>query len=700
MRAVRLLQVALFGLVLGLGGGGLAGASEYIDLVVRPLDEITLKDGTIVKGRVVENLPDSIRIRLPGNAGEKVIPKEMINGDILYKQTAGQVLRRRAQQDLDASDVNDLQHTLKWGIDNNAKDDVLDVARAAMASASTTELAETLIPFLISATDNDDAQKLLQPLLVKFPQWSKGYEMMAQILKALGKDADLAALITQWLVIEPTAQVPNRYLAGAAEKQGNLRAALEAYRKGFNLYGDNESGLGFARTSLKLGLYDDAQTTADSLIKSGQMVDEATAIEGAVLLSKGDGVKAHAQFQQALSGKLSPETQGWVRYDEGLIAYRMNQVDRARLNWKDLDLPLAKLGLAMLDHQPFPLDQASPEMQAMVTEYNASILLENGRYDQARALLDPGSSPRQAFLAQLAALKRPTEENLQAVATNPSPESLRWQTYFYILLGKWPQAEAVVAQLPDNDGYAAVCRVYLAEARKDTAAARAAFDKVKDSINPPPEYVHRLNQAYEEAADELFTEKFDCPSEALSTREVPWTFLAPGTSIEMHTDSDKLILAGTQTVGQDSVTRLYRRGSAVGLRWVQASFDVAGANGAYCGLEILDSDMANGVAFAIQGDNHLGWRQETSGVWGPWTPLDADAAQSQVLRMNLSHGAVTLEVPGDDAPKTWNVATGLFKDQVQLTVSLFGSADPGTNWTVAVHDFMMQSRASAKPAGH
>jgi hypothetical protein len=695
MRHVRVLQVVLLTAALG----ARLAAEDYIPLQVRPLDEVTLKDGNVIKCHVVQRLTDSIVIRVPGVAAQRTIPNDMINGDVLLKQTAAQVVHARSAQDIEANDVHDLQSTLNWGMANNAKEVVLSVAHDALTKNQSTELAETVLPFLIDASDDDAALEVLDPLMVKNPQWSKGYELKARILKDTHKDGDLAKLIDQWLQMEPSAQVPNRYHAAAAETTGDLHNAREAYRKGFTLYNDYESGLGFARTSLKLGMAADAITTAEALIKAGQLIDESRAIEGAADLALNHGEQALPLLTQALAGKLSPDTQAWVHYDLGLISYRAMQFDQAREQWKDLALPVAKLGMAMLDHQSFAADDASPEMRPMVTEYNACVALETGHFDAARAMLDPSSSPRQEFLSEVAALKNPTDDVLRTLAANPSPESLRWQVYAFILSHKWAQAEAVVAQLPDNDGYAAVCRVYLAEARKDTAGARAAFDKVKDSVNPPAEYVRLLGKAYEEAADEIFSEKFDCTSDALSTRDVPWTFIAPGTSIEIHTDNDKLIFAGTQTAGQDSVTRLYRHVAAPALRWAQATFDLAGANGAFCGLEVLDSDMANGVAFAVQGDNHLGWRQETSGTWGAWQALDADAHPTQILRMELDQGALTLVFP-DDTPKRWRVAEGLFKDQGQLTVSIFGSADPGTQWTVAVHDFLMQMRSLTKSPGH
>ncbi len=671
-------------------------AEDKPTLAIVPLDNVYMKgEPKPVSGRVIERLPDgSLRVKQAGAAGEITIPVAKIDR-WEKKQTAAEAVQTYGKRALDAGDINEIKKAVKWGLENGAKDDALTLARQAMANRSTPDLAETVVPLLIEQGDLDGAAALIKPLLETEKQWTFGYDNLARIYTQQKREADLTQIIDLWHDRQPSALTPNRYRAAAAELSGDLATAQEAYRKGFSLHNDYESGLGYARTSLKRGVRPEALLTAEALISANQFVDEARAIAGSAQLAQGAADKAEPLLTQALSGKLSPESAEMVRYNLGVIALRAGRAEDARGFWKGLTSPAAELGLAMLDRKPYQRKDLPAEMKALVAEYDACVDLESKRYDQALAQLD-GKSKRQMFLAQVAALKNPTEDATRALAHTPGPESARWQAYGHILARRYTQAESALAQLPPNDGYAAVCHVFIAEAQKDPASARVLFSAVKDSIDPPREYVALLMHEYEAADDALLTEHFEASVPALLDRD--WKISAPGTNIQVRTDNSRLVFEGTQSAGEDAVTRVYHEEPTAGVRWVQATLDLGGVNAAHCGIEILDSARANGVAYAVLGDNHFGWREIKEGAWGPWQSLPQEAQGTQTLRLELERGAVT--AVSNEAPQIRKqLATGLFKDQQTLCVGVFGTADAGVAWNLAVKEFQVQLRGSAKMQG-
>jgi tetratricopeptide (TPR) repeat protein len=673
-------------------------ADERVPLVVRPLDEIHMKNGgPVITGRIVETVEGvSVKVRKPGSTTEIPVAWNDID-HIDRKQSATEAVNARGAQDLAAGDVIDLKKTIKWGIDNGAKDAAVTLAKQGIAKRSSPELAEMVEPLLEEQDDLPGAIALVQPLLDADPQWTFGYETLARIYIKQKNEGELQKLVDRWLQRQPSAQTPNRYRAAAAELSGDLRTAQEAYRKGYDLYHDPQAGIGYARVSLKRGDNANAITTAEALIQAGQAIDDARAVDGVATLAQGDAAKAEPLLTQALAGKLSAEMGDMgdmVRYDLGLIAYRAGRVDQARELWKDLKLPAADLGMAMLDRKPYARGKdLPPDLQAVAVQYNACVDLENSRFDHAQASIDPRAGRRDAFLAQLAALKNPSEDVVKGVAATPGPESLRWQAYAHILAKRWSQAEAALAQLPPNDGYAAVCRVVIAEGRQDKNGARAAFAAVHDSIDPPREYVERLAREYETAEDRVIVEHFDGTITDLPQRD--WKLSQQGTGIQIKVADSRLVLEGTQTAGEDPVTRVYKQAPAQELRSIQATFDLSGANGAVCGLEMLDLGRANGIAFGVLSNNHFGWLQVKDGQWGKWQELDVQAHANQVLKMDFAQGQVVISA-GDDPPLRLPVGKDLFRDQAELRVGVFGTADAGVAWSLGVREFVLSLRPPGK----
>ncbi|MBA3708966.1 MAG: hypothetical protein H0W83_09135 [Planctomycetes bacterium] len=665
-------------------------------LVVNEYDTVYLK-GTEpqgIVGRVVERLPDGgVRIIRFGTNDQATLAGAKID-HIERKQTAAEAVNRHGAWALAAGDWGEVKKTVKWGVDHAAKDESIALAKQALAKKPTSDLAEAVVPLLIDGGDAAGAVTICRTVLAGNPQWTFGYQSLAKIYLEQKNEAELKSLMAQWLDKQPTNPAANRFLAESAEAVGDLRTAQEAWRKPFELNKDYEAGLGYARTSLKRGMRADAQTVAETLIAANQFVFEAKAILGSALLGQNQIEKAEPVLNQALTGTLSPASTEMVKYNLGLIAFRSGRADDARKWWTGLAVPAAELGMAMLDHRPAPAKQLPAPLAGIAAEYNACLDLQNLRFDEALASLDAKGSRRQQFLAQIAAIRNPTEDAVRALAQTQSAESLRWQAFGHILARRYPQAEAALAQLPPNDGYAAVYRVYIAEAQKDSAGARALFAAVAHSDNPPAEYVAILEREYSMAEDQHLVEKFEAPVSDLQTRG--WQIATPGTNIAIRTVDGSLVMEGTQTAAEDPISRAWTEHPAAAMRSLQATFDVSQIASAICGIELLDAPHKNGIAYAVLTDNRLGWRELHAGTWGEWVDLPSTVAGNlATLRLEQDRGRVTA-ISVDETGKRETLATGLFKDQQALSASVFGTAEAGVPWKVAIKDYQVQLRSTGR----
>jgi hypothetical protein len=656
---------------------------DYTPLEVRKEDKIHLKNGAVIVGRVLDDLPDKgVVLRLPDRS-ETRFPGDQIQY-IEDRQTAQIAVRARGHEDIQNRDWTDLQKTLTWGLKNDAKDTVLKVAADAIAIGSNIELAERIVPLLTDAGEADAARALLEPLLAANKQWSKGYELEANVLQTLGLHDELTKLVSAWLAVEPTAQTPLRFSAAAAELAGDLRTAHESYRKLADYHHDDPSAVGQARTALRLGHAAEALQVTSALIEKNSCVDEARAIAGAALLTQGDEAKAGEYLAQALAGKLSKDTSDFVRYDLGLIAYRAGKSDEARAQWADLKSPLAQLGMSILDGKQVDPAAMPPELKAVALEYDACQLLERKSFERAAALLADDTLPRRDFLAQVAGLRVATPEAVRALEQTPGVDSLRWQAFGYITIRHWAEAEAALAQLQENDGYAAVCRVFIAAARHDNAAAKALVEKARAAADPPREYLAALVRYYE-GQPRAWSETFEGTLNDLHTRD--WQERLSGTGIDVSVLNQRLVFDGTQQSSDNNITSL-ERSVASGFSYAMATFDCSALNGATCGIMVQDANRERGVAFAVMGDGKLGWRQESGGTWGSWNELNATAHTTQNLRIDVTSGVA--QVVSSDPELRADVAHGVFKSGEAVIVGLFGAADPGVKWHAEVHDYFQQ----------
>ena len=311
-------------------------------------------------------------------------------------------------------------------------------------------------------------------------------------------------------------------------------------------------------------------------------------------------------------------------------------------------------------------------------------MLERKQYERAAALLADDVLPRHDFLAEVAGLRMATPEAVRALEQTTGVDSLRWQAFGYINIRHWAEAESVLAQLPENDGYASVCRVFIAAAKHDAGAAKTLVEKARASVDPPREYLGVLVHYYE-GQPRNWQETFEGSLNDLHTRD--WSEQLSGTGIDISLQNKHLVFDGTQQSSDNNITALERTVTS-GFNYAMATFDCSGLNGATPCIMIQDATRERGVAFAVVGDGKLGWRQESGGAWGSWNELGASAHTTQNLRIDVTAGLV--QVVSSDPELRADVAHGLFKRTDSVIIGLFGSAEAGVKWHAEVHDYYQQ----------
>jgi tetratricopeptide (TPR) repeat protein len=646
-----------------------------------------------------------VMIQELGKPGTRGISPELID-HTEHRHTAAQSVDKHGAWQLKRGDLSGVAQTIKWAIERPSDKNQDEVKASALALAEkalvkepgNTDVGDLAMKLLWERNETKKIEAYARKLIEADPLWMPGYEHLAKVLQAdPARVAEFQAFIRDWNKKQPTGFLSNKYLAGVEEKAGNLKVAQEHYFKCWKFYKDPDSALGYARICLARGERDKALAAANDLIKAGSSADEARVIAGSVLLAQGDAVAALELLQTALQGKLGEESAKLARYNLGVAYWSNGQLDQAREQWRQVGSPVADLALAYLDRKTFPQLDAlpAPELKQLARQYNACVDLESGGLLNQLGNLDATLSKRNLFLIQLGELLRSRghPERLRVVAAAPGLESLRWQAYGHLLAGRYHEAETVLDQLPETDGYAVAYRIYAAEGRKDAARARDLFKKLAGSANPPREWMARVAATYASVNDELYDEKFDWPDG--DTPGDRWQYSAPGTSIRIHCLAGQLVLEGTQAASQDLVSRAWRMERRERLKSVQAVVDLVGLNSATVGLEILDLNRLNGVALGVLNDNRLGWRESKNGVWGPWQPL-AQQVQGTRITLCLDYNlGVVSAFTADNPQQKFPLGPGLGRGEGEVCVCIFGVAEPGVTWRAAVDEMQIQLRPLA-----
>ncbi len=674
-------------------------AEELPPLSVVKNDVLILKDGTRVVGLIDELRPDGVVVFTEIGRPRPLVYQHAQYDAIETRQDAAQAVLKRGRLLLARQDALGVRQCIMWGVDNDAADSSLTLALEAMPIFPTdTILGSVTLELLESQGRGAEREPIARALLERNPRFEPAYAVLAESVRARSATAELTQKTDRFLAVMPTSQVANRIKAELAEST-DLRGAQEAFRKGWKLHNDFEAALGFARTSVMLGAYPQALEGATALADNQQHVAAARAIAGTVLLADGRLDDARAALSAALEdGTLGEPYVGWARYNLGLVEYRLGNAAGARSRWSDDNSPIAQLALAIVDAKPFAGEASlrDPGLIAVAREHNACMALQRGHADRALAALDVRGNARHQFLAQIAQVIKTggAEGVLRQLALVDNVESLRWRAYGHLLARQWREAEAVLARLPADDGYAAVYRIYVAAAQNDMVRAKDLFRSLSQISNAPVNYVAVLAAEYAADNDEVLIEDFAwVDGDQLASG---WQVEAIETNVRVHVRNSQLVLEGRQSAAPQPVSRAWRLTAADRTRQISMTFDIGAIATAQVGVEVRDESRGNGVACAILADNKLGYRILTNGTWGAWQPLPLRVEGTKpTLRLELNAGLV-FAVASDNPAQRHALGDVRLSTTGFLAVGPFGLAEAGTNWRLAVDRMELQMRAGAR----
>ncbi len=685
-------------------GGHICAADAYLELIVRDYDTIVIKGvSSPILGKVtVINSDGSMMVEEIGRPGARTIQAKDIERTEFH-QTAAKLVEKRGAQALAKNDIDDVIKTLRWAEENAAKypdlkDAALALGEKAVAKAPTnTVLGSRVIAMYLAQDKAKEAEAMARKLVQADPRFNEGYEFVAKALEAdPTREEELKTWVNDWLKIQPTAFRPNKFLAGLYERSGLLRQSQEAYRKCWTLHKDQDSGLGYARVSLRRGEIDKALEAATQLAAIPDLADESKAIAGSAKLAQGDLQGATALLQDALLGKLSDDSGKLVRYNLGYAMLRANQPAKARDLWKDLGTPVAALALACLERKPFEQVETlpTPALKQLAKELNAAVGLESREFALAGAL-DPTNGKRALFLTQVAKVMQGngSEASIRELALTPGPESLRWQAYGHLLAGRTKECEAVLAQLPAEDGHALAYRLTMADAAKDQNKVIDLLKRLSASPSTPREWLARVLTIYDSANDDFKDESFDWPEG--DAPSAGWQFASPGTGIHIHVGGGQLLFDGTQTASADPVTRAWTMVLQERLKQVKLELDVSKVGNATAGLEVLDGGRLNGIALGVRGDSRLAWRELKAGAWGQWQNLELQIQGTKVtLCVDFGNGRL-MAFMAENPTQKLALGQGFTATGGELCVAVFGTADPGVEWRLAADAIQIYLRPLA-----
>lgn len=683
----------------GYAADGDLAKQPYIDRQDIGHDTIFLKAGGTSIGTLESVDGDGNMVIVEPSGRRRIEAKNILRHD--PPRTVEQVVEIRGAQALARGDIEDALKTIRWAArEKKNPEAALKLAEAAIAKKPDHQVLGALtIELYKELGQSAKIEVLARKMLKADPHWSEGYEVITQVLQAdAARETDLRDWLNEWNRAQPTAFLPNKYLAQMFEKSGDYKLAQEAYRKCWTLHKDQDSGLGFARVALKRGDTAKAMDAAKTLTDDPKYADEAKAITGSAKLAMGQLDEAEALLKDAVAGTLSDDSKQYAIYNLGFIHLHNNRAAEAREQWKKLTTPVADLALACLERRPFEgVDSLpSPGLKQLAKELNAAVGLERGQFAVAGAL-DPTSSRRALFLTQVAKVLQSvgSEASIRELAGTSTVESLRWQAYGHMIAGRYRECEQILGGLPENDGYALAYRLLIADARKDQNKALDSYKQLANSPNAPREWLAKTAAIFESANDEFKDEQFDWP--AGDTPQSGWQYKMPGTGIRIHAKEGKLWFEGTQAVTEDPVSHAFFMVRQERLRSVKLTLDLSMVGGATGGLEVLDDTRTAGVHLAVRGDSKLAWRVvKGAGAYGAWEPLDLQIqGTSATLGIEYANGRV-LAFMGDDAAKKYPLGQVTFQSAM-LTIGIFGEAEAGEAWKLAADQMQIQLRPVGAP---
>ena len=669
--------------------------TDYIPLATIPHATAFLRNGTSVTGVIEQVDADgTVHIRALGEDGVRRIPSADLSRAPEMPRTAEQVVERRLRQTLAGDDRVATAETLRWGFDNKGAAAALAGGRAALAKhPEWTDVAEQLLPQL--GADHAAIIALVQPSLAKDPRWERGYAPLLEALLATNQaDAALQAA-EAWAATSVGAAKPRLMLAEAWERAGRLREAQDAWRKAWKIGKAIDAAVGSGRVALMRGEYDEALAAAKALLDAKAHEPAANAIAGSALLaSGGDLERAQQHLEAALAAAdLAEPLKTYAAHNIAVLHLRAGRSAEARRLWESSSVPEAVLALRLIDRKPYAGAALPAPAQRVADELNTALLLE------ARQPLatppDARAGARQRLLALVARgmqeLPTPQDATLNELAKTPGAEAQRWLAWLHLAAGRFERAEAVLAQLPASDGWAAVYRVYAAAGRKEPARAKELLTKALEARDPPAPAAYLQHLKLEYQSGENIHESFDWPAERIGAG---WKLDLTGTGIQVAALASRLVLQGTQAGNEPALARLSVPGDRV--RVISVAIDASGMGaGGRGGLRLADDSAGAGVEVGLTAAGEVTWRQRQKDGWAAWQPLALRAANGKAeLRVECIGGRLGLSL-GGDGPNPVTVPIGAFDPlPATLWIGVFGQAPTGQAWSLAADelDVRFQSR--------
>ncbi|MFW5750399.1 MAG: hypothetical protein ACOCZK_02010, partial [Planctomycetota bacterium] len=373
--------------------------------------------------------------------------------------------------------------------------------------------------------------------------------------------------------------------------------------------------------------------------------------------------------------------------------YRLGDRTAARRIWARLDHPAARLGVAQCDRRPIEDVDALPEgLRPVARELNACLLLERGNAQGARRFLADHDGIRVTFLSSIADL---LDENGSLAAVDrlgyaDTRESQRWQLYGHIRAGRFDRAHELIEQMPENDGYAAVTRVYLAAVAKKEDEAREFYRQALRSDDPPRGYLERIGEQYAEEQDVVRVYDFSEWPTGYALRD-GWSASSEGTGILTLIEHGALMMRGKQLATSDPVCRVWTTADAESLRRVSCSLDLGRVGTAIVGIEVTDERRRSGIGYGVQGDGVLAYRVLDE-EWGQWVRLGRSVSGLQThLRLEFDHrrrDRIVALIDGERVRLQADVDLGTS----EAVVGFFGYAEPGEEWELSIQRLLVQLR--------
>jgi tetratricopeptide (TPR) repeat protein len=662
----------------------------YPPLVESPVDTVWLSESRPLQGKIDDERPDGTLVLTVDGVTQTLNAKQYVR--IEHRCMADEAVKRRATAALAARDWDDVVRTVRWGVQHHADVAVVDAVLEAIAVMPTqTVLAEVALGVWAEKPDPAREEALVRTVLRADVHWRLGRQHLVKLLMAAKRDDDAMTALRDWLQVAPAELEAIRPLAGLEEQRGNLRVAVELWRRGWEGRQDGVSGIAYARLLVRRGEPERAAEVAIALQARADTAAAGRGLLGAVRTVQGRTDEALPLLAAALTGDLSPDLAAMVRYDQALCWWRQGRMAEARAAWSELSLPEAAQAVATVDRQPLPQAdvQGAPGLSAdRIALHNTMLALERDPTAPlpAEVVRQPGRPAQLVRAVSTAFAGTLAPSDLRLLVAIEDPVALRWQAYAHLVAKRYDQALAVLARLPENDGYALAYRLHIATERRDVAMATALWRRVQDAPDAPHAWLARVAPGFDAVDRVNVQEGFDQEGVAPPSG---WTYLAPGTGIQLYQRGGRLWFDGEQRLG-GAVTRACRTVMTTDLRRVVARFDVAGLASAIIGIEIMDTSRMNGIAVGVRSDGAQAWRECRQGVWSPWTTLsERQRPGMAMLAVDCSRGSVRLMLPSEpDKPRRLGAWSGA--DQKELSVALFGSADAGARWKGGVDDVRIE----------